>query len=280
MEYKESKLSGTLIKILYGVVAVFLIGAGVRWITHHSYFHITTVDLISYNAGQDLKFADKHKLFEAMKPYLTGSSFYLDLDAAQEAARQFDWVSDVKIERTASNTITVTVKEHEPVARWLREGHAAGLVDGEGKIFQADYRDPLPEFDGAAEALPQMASQYKSFVSELQPLRLNILRLQYSPRASWSMMLDNGIELRLGKQEINTRMNRFANAWQHSLREKALQLDYVDMRYPDGFATRNRSRAAANRAEAVEMALSAGREAASEAAAEQDPDNSLINRDE
>lgn len=279
MKYNENKLSGHIIKILYVIVAVFTIGAGVRWITHHSYFHIATIDLVSIHEGQPLKFVNKQKLFDAMKPYLSGSSFYLDLDKAQEAARAFEWVGDVKIERTASDTITVTVKEHEPVARWVREGFVAGLVDGEGKIFQADYQQPLPEFDGSSEVLPQMVSQYKSFVSELQPLRLNILRLQYTPRASWSMMLDNGIELRLGKQEVNTRMNRFVTAWQHSLREKALQLDYVDMRYPDGLATRNRARAASSRSEAVEMALSADK-AEAETLQDKDSNDSLINRDE
>ncbi|UOP05478.2 cell division protein FtsQ/DivIB [Conchiformibius kuhniae] len=259
MNNQENSAGSIMLKALYGLVGVFLVGAGVRWITHHSYFHIATIDLVSVHQGEPLKYVDKQKLFDAVKPHLSGSSFYVDLDAAQEAARHFTWVSDVKIERTASNTITVTVKEHEPVARWMRQGQPAGLVDADGQIFQADYDAPLPEFDGAAEDQPQMVSQYKSFSNELKPLRLQILRLQYTPRSSWSMMLDNGIELRLGKQEVNTRMNRFVSAWQHSLREKALQLDYVDMRYPDGFATRNRSRTASNATEALEMALAADR---------------------
>lgn len=268
MKYKQGTFSAMAVKVLYGVVALFLAGAGVRWITHHSYFHIATIDLINYHNGQPLRFVSKQKLFDAVKPHLTGSSFYVDLDKAQEAARSFIWVSDVKIERTASDKITVTVKEHEPVARWVQDGEVAGLVDGEGKIFQAEYKEPLPEFEGSAEVQPQMVTQYKSFANELQPLRLNILRLQYTPRASWSMMLDNGIELRLGKQEVNTRMSRFVTAWQHSLREKALQLDYVDMRYPDGFATRNRTRAANNSSEALEMALSAEKDKADAEAAD------------
>lgn len=279
MKYNENSLNSIFVKILYTVVALLLLGAGVRWITHHSYFHITTIDMVSVHAGQPLKYVDKQKLFDALKPYLQGSWFYVDLDKAQEVARELTWVSDVKIERTASNTITVTVKEHEPIARWIRDGQVAGLVDGEGKIFQAPYEDALPEFDGAAEEQAHMVSQYKSFSHELHPLRLEILRLQYTPRSSWSMMLNNGIELRLGKQEVNTRMNRFVNAWQHSLREKALSLDYVDMRYSDGFATRNRARAASNATEALEMALAADR-AGAETPQDPDSEDSPINRDE
>lgn len=257
MKYNENKLSGAAIKILYGAVVVFLLAAGVRFGMNTEYFHISTVDMLSVRSEQPLKYVDRQKLFEAVKPYISGSYFDVDLDKAQAVAMQTDWVSDVKIERILPNTVKLTIKEHEPIARWVQEGHSAGLVDAEGKIFQADYNGQLPEFDGAVAALPQMASQYKSFSTELQPLRLSILRLQYTPRASWTMMLNNGIELRLGKQEVNTRIGRFAAAWQHSLHEQALLLDYVDMRYSDGFATKNRPHAARSAADAAEKAMAA-----------------------
>lgn len=273
MKNPKRSANSWAVRALYGVVFVFLLGAGLRWASYHSYFHIATVDVVNVHPGEPLRYVDKQKLFDTVKPYLSGSSFYVDLDAAQETARRFTWVSDVKIERTSYNTITLTVKEHEPVARWVRQGHTAGLVDADGQIFQADFDAPLPEFDGAAEDQPQMVTQYRSFSNELKPLRLQILRLQYTPRSSWSMMLNNGIELRLGKQEVNTRMNRFVNAWQHSLREKALQLDYVDMRYPDGFATRNRARAANSATEALEMALAADRVGEEEAASAPNSDD-------
>lgn len=255
MKYNENAISGLITKLLYVVVAFFVLGALVRWISYSSYFQIATVDIVSEQAEQPLHYLDKEKLFNNIKPQLSGSFFYVDLDEAQKIASQNEWVDKVHIERIFPNSIRVTVKEHVPVAKWLQEGHVAGLVNSEGKIFQAAYNKPLPLFDGALDAQSQMVSQYKIFSSELQPLRLSILRLQYTPRSSWSMMLDNGIELRLGKTDVNTRLNRFANAWQHSLREQALSLDYVDMRYPDGFATRNRTKAAANSAEAAKMAL-------------------------
>lgn len=257
MKYNEHVLSGVALKILYVVVGIFLLLAGIRFAMNSSYFHISTIDMVNVRKEQPLKYVNKEQLFDALKPYLTGSYFHVDLDKAQEVAMQTEWVSDVKIERIAPATVRVTIKEHEPIARWMQEGVVAGLVDAEGKVFQAPYTENLPQFDGSAIALPQMASQYKSFNAELQPLRLSILRLQYTPRASWSMMLNNGIELRLGKQDVNTRMARFIDAWQHSLRENALSLDYVDMRYSDGFATHNRSRTASSSAEALEMALAA-----------------------
>lgn len=271
---KKNSFDTALSKFIMVIVVILFLCAAAYWsMKNFSYFQIATINLVNVHSGEPLKFVDKQKLFDAMKPYLSGSRFDLELDKAQEAARKFDWVSDVKIECTSLDTVTVTVREHEPVARWIRSNIIAGLVDGEGKVFQAAYKQRLPEFDGAAAVLPQMVSQYKSFITELKPLRLEILRLQYTPRASWSMMLNNGIELRLGKQEVNTRMSRFVNAWQYSLREKAGQLDYVDMRYPDGFATRNRRTAANGDNTAADKAESG-------VVKNKDSNNSLINRDE
>ncbi len=244
MKYNERGFSSTTWKGIFGLIGVLLLVALIRFGMNISYFQISTVDMMGVRPDMPLKYVDKEKLFEAVKPHLSGSYFHVDLAAAQTAALQTEWVSDVKIERILPATVRLTVKEHEPVARWIRDGHTAGLVDREGKIFQANYQgDQLPEFDGEVNVLPQMAIQYKNFADELKPLSLSILRLQYTPRASWSMMLNNGVEVRLGKQDVNTRMGRFVDAWQHVLNEQT-GLDYVDMRYSDCFATRGGTRPA------------------------------------
>lgn len=242
MKYNERLLGGTGLKILYICVSVFLLVALVRFTTSLNYFQISAIDMQSARPNESLKYVNKEQLFEQLKPHLSGSYFHVDLNKAREVALQTEWVSDVKIERKLPATVRLTIKEHEPVAQWIRDDKTAGLIDSDGKIFQAAYQgEKLPEFDAEAHVLPQMALQYKTFADELQPLRLSILRLQYTPRASWTMMLNNGIELRLGKQDVNTRMARFIDAWQHSLNEIS-GLDYVDMRYSDGFATRGGTR--------------------------------------
>ena len=55
------------------------------------------------------------------------------------------------------------------------------------------------------------------------------------------MMLNNGIEVRLGKDETSTRMARFVQSFPRYLQARAQYIDYVDMRYQDAFATRLRS---------------------------------------
>lgn len=55
------------------------------------------------------------------------------------------------------------------------------------------------------------------------------------------MVLDNGITVRLGREHENARLQQFAAVWPGILRAQQSGLAYVDMRYKDGFAVRERA---------------------------------------
>ena len=211
------------------------------WLSRQPYFQIAEITIITPDGTEKLRHADKKRLFEAMRPYLTGSFFNVNLHEAQRAASKLDWVRSVKIDRIPPSQIKVTIDEYEPAARWIRNGEQAGLVSTHGEVFQAAYAEELPEFDGDVNEQKVMFEQYENFNNQLKPLRLRIIRLQYSPRGAWAMMLNNGIEVRLGKDETSTRMARFVQAFPRYLQARAQYIDYVDMRYQDAFATRLRS---------------------------------------
>jgi len=211
------------------------------WLSRQPYFQIAEINIVAPDGSEKLRHADKKRLFETMRPYLTGSFFNVNLHEAQRAASKLDWVRSVKIDRIPPSQIKVTIDEYEPAARWIRNGEQAGLVSTQGEVFQAAYGEELPEFDGDVNEQKVMFEQYENFNNQLKPLRLRIIRLQYSPRGAWSMMLNNGIEVRLGKDETSTRMARFVQAFPRYLQAKAQYIDYVDMRYQDAFATRLRS---------------------------------------
>ena len=228
-------------RFLLYLTLLFLLMAGGIWLSRQPYFQIAEITIITPDGTEKLRHADKKRLFETMRPYLTGSFFNVNLHEAQRAASKLDWVRSVKIDRIPPAQIKVTIDEYEPAARWIRNGEQAGLVSTHGEVFQAVYAEELPEFDGDVNEQKVMFEQYENFNNQLKPLRLRIIRLQYSPRGAWSMMLNNGIEVRLGKDETSTRMARFVQAFPRYLQARAQYIDYVDMRYQDAFATRLRS---------------------------------------
>ena len=228
-------------RFLLYLTLLFLLMTGGIWLSRQPYFQIAEITIVTPDGSEKLHHADKKRLFETMRPYLTGSFFNVNLHEAQRAASKLEWVRSVKIDRIPPSKIKVTIDEYEPAARWIRNGEQAGLVSPQGEVFQAAYGEELPEFDGDVNEQKVMAEQYENFNNQLKPLRLRIIRLQYSPRGAWAMMLNNGIEVRLGKEDISARMARFVRAFPRQLQAKAQYIDYVDMRYKDAFATRMRS---------------------------------------
>lgn len=226
-------------KIFFYLSLLLLVLSGGYWLVNHPYFRIAHIDISSPNQG-NLQHANQMQIFEAVRPALTGSFFTVNLQEAKRAALAQPWVKQVKIDRIAPATIKIEVSEYEVSARWVRDGWEAGLISPDAEVFQAAIDTKLPEMDGDFASLPEMLQQYATFESRLKPLRLSIKRLQYTPRSSWTIMLTNGVEIRLGRDNIHARLMRFADLWPRELAAQATYLDYVDMRYPNGAAVKRR----------------------------------------
>lgn len=219
----------------YASLLVLLLVAG-KWVNQHPYFRIAQISIVSAEGGNTLHQADKMQIFQAVRPALTGSFFDVDVQKARIAAQAQPWVKQVKIDRIAPNGIHITVSEHQAVARWMREGFEAGLIEADGSVFQAATDAKLPELDGEYGSHVMMLEQWQIFAAKLKPLRLQIKRLQYSPRAAWTLHLDNGLEVRLGKDSVHARLDRFVNFYRYELASYAEAAEYVDMRYNDAAA--------------------------------------------
>lgn len=200
------------------------------------FFHISQIS-VQTPSGNTPERANAQAIFSAAKPFLTGSFFAVDVHNATQHAKQNEWVSNIQIQRQFPNKIKIIVEEHQPIAYWIRDGHRAGLISSEGIVFQAQTDLRLPEFDGQTDRLTQMIKQYEGFNAYLKPLRLQVQRLQYTERASWTAYLNNGIEIRLGKSHIAERLKRFIKAWP-TLKQKQNSIDYIDLRYTDGYAVK------------------------------------------
>jgi len=56
------------------------------------------------------------------------------------------------------------------------------------------------------------------------------------PRGAWEFELSNGIRVRLGATTVERRLDRFFVALDQVLSSQAEHVDYIDMRYTNGFA--------------------------------------------
>ena len=65
---------------------------------------------------------------------------------------------------------------------------------------------------------------------------LGVAALELDGRGAWSMLLSNGIGVRLGSQEVDARLARFYDALDTVVAPVAVDVQFVDMRYTNGFA--------------------------------------------
>ncbi|MDH5536222.1 MAG: cell division protein FtsQ/DivIB [Betaproteobacteria bacterium] len=171
---------------------------------------------------------------EVVRHHIRGNFFTLDLASARAAFETLPWVRSANLRRHWPDRLDVTLEEHAPLARWGR----AGLVSTHGEVFEGTYEGPLPEFVGPAGAAKEMAIQYEYFRSSLASVGRVPLQIQVSPRRAWQISLDGGTTLELGREQMEARLSRFVAVYNRTVVPLNRPIDYVDLRYANGFAVR------------------------------------------
>jgi cell division protein FtsQ len=166
---------------------------------------------------------------------LKGTFFTMRLADARNSFARVPWVRQIALRRQWPDRLEVTVVEHEPFARWND--------NAQGDVFTADYDGELPQLTGPEGAASDMAERYTEFSKALGGIGLTLAELRLSPRGAWWLKTDGETELtiELGRAEANERLSRFIAYYGRTVGaivRGGTQIDYVDLRYPNGFAAR------------------------------------------
>lgn len=178
-------------------------------------------------------------------PYLDASFFDVDIESLQAKLSNQPWLREVKVSRHWPDGVVVRVREHEPVALW---GDSAVLAR-DGQVFTpaADSRPQgLIQLGGPDTAGLKVYEEYRALSEKLAPHGIEVAQLRLDMRGSWTARLGNGLELRLGRDDLDARLQRFVRyaLGDPQARDAVVEAGYVDLRYNDGFAVGG-SRAAA-----------------------------------
>ena len=169
-----------------------------------------------------------------VKNELKGTFFTLNLPQLRRAFEKLPWVRDANLRRRWPGRLVVVVVEHVPLARW---GNTA-LVNVQGEIFQAAYDGKLPVFVGPAGTSKEIAIQYEHFKRTLSLVDAKPVLVQVTPRRAWRVKLEAGPTLELGREDIESRLARYLDVHERTVGALKRRVDYVDLRYTNGFAVR------------------------------------------
>ena len=211
-------------------LALALVLALMSWVAQRPMFQIQRAVV-----SGDLQQVDR-ELVAKRAHDLRGNFFTVNLDAAAAELRSIPWVRAVSLRRLWPNGLEVAVEEQHPLAHWGDEG----LLNTWGEVFVADYADDdLPRFDGPAGSGPEMARAAQQFNRELAPIGRQVEALGLSERRAWTLRLDNGLTLDLGRDNIHERLTRFVGVYPLVFKDESARGASVDLRYPSGFALRS-----------------------------------------
>jgi cell division protein FtsQ len=217
--------------ILTGIALLIFMLAGLKLLLRPDLFPLREITvrgaLLHTSAAQ---------IEQATRGTLSGNFFSVDLAAVRESIEQLPWVRQVIVRRVWPDGLEVSIEERVALARW---GDNA-LVDSYGERFDGQSSAALPTFIGPPGSEADVTRHYRRFAALLAPLRDPPVRVVLTPRYAWQLRLRSGLRVMLGRDAgelpVEARLARFVAAYPQTLAKLPQRHEYVDLRYPNGFA--------------------------------------------
>ncbi|WP_417227547.1 cell division protein FtsQ/DivIB [Amphritea sp.] len=188
---------------------------------------------------------DRQQIAAKSVALMDGGLLSADIQAVKEGIQANPWVYQVGISRRWPASLYLTVTEEVPIARWGEDG----LLNHEGDIFWPDdvaKYNALPRLKGPSSNTGMMMSEYYDLNQMLRNTGLQLVELQLEARGAWTLLLDNGIRVIVGRDQVVARLERFLKVYQQRLQAEADagRIEQIDIRYNNGIAVKWRPLAA------------------------------------
>ena len=177
---------------------------------------------------------------QQLSQVLTGDYFTVDIENMRASLLELPWVQEVSIRRQWPSSLQVRIVERRAVAYWSDDA----LLSDRGELFrpqQIDRAMQMPVISGPEGLHHKVWDFLVTLHTEFSGIGLEVEELALDERRSWSMLLSNGVELRLGRNETKRRVERFVKVFSMRNAPNIDGIKYIDLRYPNGFAMKYRA---------------------------------------
>jgi cell division protein FtsQ len=229
---------------LTALVALACIASGVWWISQRPMFTLRAVRVESMY-GLDLQHVNELTVRNGVLGKIKGNFFTTDLEQVRGTFEAVPWVRKASVRREWPNQLIVQVEEHEALGTWGEDGR---LLSVKGDSFtanlaEADDDHELPAFDGPAGSEKEVLARFAELRGLFAPISLVPTSLSLSKRYAWTVRLDNGMSVELGRERdqgkdgMKARVQRLVSIYpQLVARLQEGRIDTIDMRYANGLA--------------------------------------------
>ncbi len=218
------------------------LASSVWWLSQRPMFSLQAVTVESMY-GIDLRHVNELTVRNGVIGKIRGNFFTTDLEQVRATFETVPWVRRATVRREWPNQLVVEVEEHEALGTWGEDGR---LLSVKGDVFtanlaEADDDHALPGFDGPPGTEKEVLARFTELRSLFAPVQLAPLHLSLSSRYAWTVKLDNGMSVALGREQnrdtLKKRVQRLVGVYpQLVARLQEGRIDTIDMRYQNGLA--------------------------------------------
>lgn len=226
---------------LLGALVLSLFASGVWWVAQRPMFTLRAIRIEAVGEMQ-LRHVNPSTVRSTAVPRIRGNFFTADLDAVRQAFEAVPWVRKAMVRREWPNRLIVQVEEHEALGTWGEDGK---LLSVRGDVFTANLAEAeedgqLAEFDGPEGSEKEVMERYRELRDWFKPISLTPEAVRLSSRYAWSVRLDNGMTVELGREQskatLKERVDRLVGIYPQLAARLQDGIENVDMRYPNGLA--------------------------------------------
>jgi len=205
---------------------------------------IVAVVLIGYALDRPIKRVEVVGVFrrvtsmdveQVVRLKLHGGFVRANLSEVQASIEALPWVDNARVQRRWPDAFVVHITEQEAVARWGE----SGLINSRGELFVQNERhvpSELPVITGPSGTELRVADRFFQVKAQLETAGLGLSGIRLDDRGAWEIELANGVVIRLGRREVEERIDRFLQSGVSLVTSRSADIAYIDMRYSNGFA--------------------------------------------
>jgi len=177
---------------------------------------------------------DQREVEATLQDYIGQGFFSLDILRMQQALQDMAWTETVSIRRIWPDQIRVAILEKKPVARW-DDDH---LLSDSARVYPADTRAfaHLPLVHAANHSPAWVLRQFDRLQARFEGVDERLVSLRVDSRGAFDIELINGLQIKLGRDDIDHKIDRLANIYLRQILPRREQIERLDLRYSNGFA--------------------------------------------
>lgn len=226
--------------IFMALCGVVLLVGVLIWLAQRPIFALKGI-VVQGMDGTELRHVNALTIRSTGLPRMKGTFFTANLDGVRTAFETVPWVRKASVRREWPDRLVVSIEEHQPLGTWGEEGQ---LLSAKGDVFVANLAEAeedlkLLEFFGPEGSEKEVLTRYAELDEWLKPIGLTPVVVELSGRYAWTITLDNGMKLKLGRDRnkgtLKTLVARMTQVYPKVKMQFNNRIDSLDLRYPNGF---------------------------------------------